>query len=116
MNKFNVQIDSVDESYPCSSEQTLLMGMEKLGKRGIPVGCRGGGCGVCKVHITSGDFRCKKMSRAHVSADEEQQGHVLACRCHPLSDITLTVTGKMKAAVLRNEDRSSTTRGVEDGN
>ena len=29
----------------------LLRGMERLGRRGIPVGCRGGGCGVCKVQV-----------------------------------------------------------------
>lgn len=112
---FTIQIDSLDETYRSSSEQTLLAGMERLGKRGIPVGCRGGGCGVCKVHITKGDYSCKKMSRAHVSAEEQQDGYVLACRCRPLSDIELTVIGKMKAAVLGNKDKPSGASAVPGG-
>ena len=104
MSSYKVEIDSLSESYDCSSEQTLLAGMEKLGKRGIPVGCRGGGCGVCKVHIDSGEYAKKKMSRAHISLAEESDGYVLACRCYPQSDIQLTVIGKMQKAVLGTAD------------
>lgn len=100
MAMFTIQIESLGESYRNSDEQTLLAGMERLGKRGIPVGCRGGGCGVCKVHITEGRYRCRKMSRVHVTAEEEAAGYVLACRCRPLSDIRLAVVGKMKSAVF----------------
>ena len=115
MTMYTVQIESLGESYPNSSEQTLLAGMERLGRRGIPVGCRGGGCGVCKVHITAGEYRCKKMSRAHVTAEEEAQGIVLACRCQPLSDIELSVVGKMKAAVFGNKDKPPTAEAAGGG-
>ena len=100
MPMYEIHIDQLDQPYQTSSEQTLLAGMERLGKRGIPVGCRGGGCGVCKVRINQGDYYCKKMSRAHVSVEEQEQGYVLACRCLPRSDIRLTVVGKMQKAVL----------------
>lgn len=101
---YQIHIDVLNESFSSSSEQTLLSGMESLGKRGIPVGCRGGGCGVCKVRINKGRYRTKKMSRAHVSAEEEQQGYVLACRCMALSDLQLTVVGKMKKAVFGTDE------------
>jgi hypothetical protein len=39
------------------------------------------------------------MSRAVVSAEEEAEGTVLACRVRPASDIALTVIGKMKKSV-----------------
>ncbi len=113
---FTVQIESLGESYPNSSEQTLLAGMERLGRSGIPVGCRGGGCGVCKVHITEGRYSCKKMSRAHVTVEEQAKGYVLACRCQPLSDIRLTVVGKMKAAVFGDKQRPSPAGEAGDGN
>lgn len=100
MTLYRIHVDQLDEPYPTADDQTLLAGMERLGKRGIPVGCRGGGCGVCKVRIDQGDYRCKKMSRAQVTLEEERAGYVLACRCHPLSDIRLTVIGRMKKAVL----------------
>lgn len=96
---YRISIQEVGEAYPCGEGQTLLEGMERLGRKGIPVGCRGGGCGVCKVHITAGDYATRRMSRAQVSVEEEAAGYVLACRCRPQSDITLRVVGKMKAAV-----------------
>ena len=46
---YNVVIDETGERFRCSPQESLLVGMERLGKKGIPVGCRGGGCGVCKV-------------------------------------------------------------------
>ena len=98
---FTVTISDNAERYPCRPTQTLLAGMERLGRKGIPVGCRGGGCGMCKVHITAGEFTTRKMSRAHISAADEAAGIVLACRCTPQSDITLTVLGPMRKAVCK---------------
>ena len=89
-----VTIVETGEVYRCREDETLLAGMERLGKRGIPVGCRGGGCGVCKVQVEAGEY-----SRAYVSAEEEAAGIVLACRVKPLSDIRLAVLGKMKKNV-----------------
>ncbi|PQJ25025.1 ferredoxin, partial [Limnobacter sp. SAORIC-690] len=40
-----VAIQNTKEEYTCSSEDNLLKGMEQLNRKGIPVGCRGGGCG-----------------------------------------------------------------------
>ena len=45
--KFLVHIENSAETYLCASDQDLLRGMEALGRRGIPVGCRGGGCSFC---------------------------------------------------------------------
>lgn len=99
--KHTVKIEDTGEIYNCSVMQTLLQGMVQLGKKGIPVGCRGGGCGVCKVQITSGEYVKKKMSRAYVSELDEANNLVLACRCKPSSDISLKVVGKLHKAVTR---------------
>ncbi len=101
MIRHKVTIQDTGEFYDCSGDQTLLQGMERLGKRGIPVGCRGGGCGVCKVEIISGDYTKKKMSRACVTEQDESEHRVLACRCQPASNITLKVIGQFKKAVTR---------------
>lgn len=101
MNYYTVTIDETGETYRCGDEENLLVGMERLGKKGIPVGCRGGGCGVCKIAIVSGDVRKKVMSREYVSAEEEAAGTVLACRVLPTSDIRLRVIGKMQKNVCR---------------
>ena len=96
-----VTLEDDGSSYRCADTLTLLEGMEQLGKKGIPAGCRGGGCGVCKVQVLSGAFTKRVMSRAHVSEQEEAQGCVLACRVRPTSAIALRVIGSMKKNVCR---------------
>ncbi|WP_097459472.1 2Fe-2S iron-sulfur cluster binding domain-containing protein [Mangrovitalea sediminis] len=98
---YTVSLSDTGESYPCSDEQNLLRAMEALGRKGIPVGCRGGGCGVCKIRVGEGRIRALKMSRAHVTAEEEAEGVVLACRAFPLSDLRLAVIGKMRKNLCR---------------
>lgn len=97
----SVLITDTGETYSTSIDDTLLKGMEKLGRRGIPVGCRGGGCGVCKVRILSGEVRKGRMSRDKLSEEEEAAGCVLACRVWAESDVTLAVIGQMGKAVRR---------------
>lgn len=95
----NVTVTMVQtgERFACAPGQSLLAAMAKLGRRGIPVGCLNGGCGVCKVRVLRGEVsRLGPVSRAHVSAGEEGAGYSLACRLAPLSDVELEVTGKMQ--------------------
>jgi ferredoxin len=98
---YNVLIEETGETFRCSPAESLLVGMERLGKKGIPVGCRGGGCGVCKIEITAGTYVKRVMSREYVSVEDEAAGRVLACRVRPTSDISLKVLGKMAKNVCR---------------
>ena len=102
-----ITIEDTGETYKCDERISLLVGMENLGKKGIPVGCRGGGCGVCKIEIVSGTYTTRVMSRDHISEAEEAQGIVLACRVRPTSPITLRVLGKMKKNVCRPVEAAS---------
>lgn len=101
MQKFNVLIEDTGEQFACAETRSLLEGMAALGRKGIPVGCRNGGCGVCRVAIVSGDFATGRMSRACVSEADEREGRVLACRTRPQSDIRLVALGPLKRAVCR---------------
>lgn len=74
--------------------------MVRLGRKGIPVGCVNGGCGVCKISVCAGSVRkVGAMSRAHVSAEEEARGVCLACRVSPLQGVEVEVVGKLKKAL-----------------
>jgi ferredoxin len=95
----NIIITDTGEVYKCRETQHLLAGMSQLGKKGIPVGCRGGGCGVCKIYILKGIYQTKKMSRERITEQQEESGMVLACRVFPLSDIHLQVLGHLNKAV-----------------
>jgi len=101
LERHDVLIADTGETYRCPDTRSLLEGMEALGRRGIPVGCRNGGCGVCKVIVESGTYSARVMSREHVSEEDEAAGRVLACRVRPTSPIRLHVIGKMKKSVCR---------------
>lgn len=97
---YPVKLLQTGEVYACLGGETMLQGMARLGKRGIPAGCLGGGCGVCKVRIQSGKVHITgPMSRAHVSIEEEAQGICLACRVTPAGGVEIEVVGKMKKAL-----------------
>jgi ferredoxin len=101
LSYFVITIEDTGETYRCASTESVLDGMARLGKKGIPVGCRGGGCGVCKVQIVEGTYQARAMSREHVSETDQAERRVLACRVKPTSDIRLRVLGQMKKAVFR---------------
>lgn len=90
-----ISIDSTGESFACAEDVHLLEAMEMSRCHGIPVGCRNGGCGACKVLVTSGSYQTRKMNRAVLSADEEAEGRVLACKTYPRSDIVVHVLGRV---------------------
>jgi ferredoxin len=105
---FTVNITNTNEDFRCAPAQTLLCAMEALDRKGIPIGCRGGGCGICKVRIDAGRVHSDTMSRACVSAKEEGQGFVLACRAHPESDLTVTAVDRLARCIERSLTRRPT--------
>jgi ferredoxin len=113
--KHRVLIEGTGERFACAPQQNLLRGMEQLGLRGIPVGCRGGGCGICKVRVTEGSFRVDKMSRSCVSEAEQAEGVALACRLYPDSDLQIQVLGKMIKAMQRAQERTSCAQELDSG-
>lgn len=92
----NVIISSSGERFSCSAEQHLLQGMQtvRLGVpmlKAIPVGCRGGGCGICRIRVLAGKYEARKMSRKHIPLEHQANGVVLACRVYPQSDLEIEV-------------------------
>jgi 3-phenylpropionate/trans-cinnamate dioxygenase ferredoxin reductase subunit len=100
--KVTVCVAQTGETYACAADESLLRGMLRLGRKGIPAGCVNGGCGVCKVRIVEGSVRALgPVSRAHVSADEEDAGLTLACRVAPACAVTIEVAGKLERPFSR---------------
>ena len=100
-----VEIAGSGRCYPCAPGQNLLRAMEVLGQRGIPAGCRGGGCGVCKVRIEAGRYHAGKMSRTCLTEAEERDGLVLACKTYPDSDIRLRPVALLQRCLDRQRQR-----------
>ncbi len=96
VERFPIQVEGSGEASGHAGER-VLVSLERAQGFGqlknlpvrLPVGCRRGGCGVCRVRVTAGDYRSDKMSRAHVSEEEEAAGLTLACCIYPLSALSL---------------------------
>lgn len=95
MPSHSVTIENTGETFRCGEDVNVLAAMEQSCCHGIPVGCRNGGCGACKVRITAGPFVTRKMNRAVVCAEEEAQGCVLACKTYPRGDIGVHALGRV---------------------
>lgn len=89
MTTFAIQVGA-NPPFPCPGDERVLIAMERAGRHDIPVGCRGGGCGLCKVQVETGSYSTGRMSRAHISIADEAARIALACRIFPASDLRLT--------------------------
>lgn len=94
--KYTISLVDTGEDYFCREDQHLLQGMQnyQIGKAmldTIPVGCRGGGCGICRIRILNGEYEAKKMSRKHITEEQQALGIVLACRIYPRADLGIEV-------------------------
>ncbi|BDH46522.1 hybrid-cluster NAD(P)-dependent oxidoreductase [Salmonella enterica subsp. enterica serovar Choleraesuis] len=65
---------------------TLLAAMES-NKVPVTVACRAGVCGCCKTRVMEGKYHV--TSTMTLSEQEIADGYVLACSCHPESDLVL---------------------------
>ena len=80
-NRFLIKLVEMEEEFYCNADQTVLNAMIALGRKGIPSGCHGGGCGVCKIEVTKGRYRNLVLSRAHVTEEEEKNGLYWLAEC-----------------------------------
>lgn len=77
--------------------ETLLEGLFRAGYA-YRVGCRRGGCGVCKVDLVDGEVSYRHtIAEAVLSPEERAAGGCLSCRAVPLGDVTIA----LRADVLR---------------
>lgn len=98
---YQVHLDDLNLDFPCNARQNVLECMIGAGKKGIQVGCRGGGCGVCKVEVLAGEYDVRPMSKAHIDDEALAQRRVLACCIRPRSDLSLKVIGRLAKPLNR---------------
>ena len=115
--RFRVTIEACDESFDCNAGEDVLSAMRNSLCRQIPVGCCNGGCGACRISISSGTYTTRKMSRAVISESDEAARCVLACRTVPLSDLQVRVLGRMwppqTTATTKSSDEAVATAQAE---
>lgn len=84
---FEIRIEGEAGTFSCRADQPVLIAMRAAGKMGLPVGCRSGGCGICRIKIAEGDTRTGYMSSAYISPEDKAAGFALACRVYPQSNL-----------------------------
>jgi len=87
---YQINIQGTNQVFACKEDDFLFDAMVRSGSGPFHYGCCGGGCGVCKMKIVSGKYSIeKKMSRAHVTEDEQGNDIVLICCVKPRSDLEI---------------------------
>jgi ferredoxin len=84
-----VRVVGSDREIVCAPDQDVLNAAIRAGVNWLKIGCRGGGCGICRVIVRSGDYSAGKMAKQHVAAGENGERYALACRIYPVSDLTI---------------------------
>lgn len=93
---YRVRLENTGQTIVCRAGESVLAALIRTGTKGVSVGCRGGGCGVCKVAVLSGQIgSTKPMSRSRVSEADELARRVLACCVYPQSDIEVCAIGQL---------------------
>ncbi|MFP3042478.1 2Fe-2S iron-sulfur cluster-binding protein [Treponema primitia] len=87
---WQVSVPETGKSFSCREDESVFAAMIRARTGPVSCGCAGGGCGACRVRISSGEWIAfKTMSAAHVSEDDKKEGIVLLCCVQPRSDLTV---------------------------
>ena len=69
--------------------ETVLKALSRAGLK-YRIGCKRGGCGVCKVQLVLGEVRYERpVADSVLSDDERVEGICLSCRAVPITNIAI---------------------------
>jgi len=83
----------------CGPDQTVLTAILRSGAS-VMFGCRGGGCGTCKMRLISGRVDHGRCSAAILPQEERESGWILSCQARPRSDLSVELTAANKYRLL----------------
>jgi len=88
--QYQIEVKDTGARFACGENEYILAAMQRARCVPIHYGCFGGGCGVCKRKVVDGAVHAvKRMSREHVTPEEERQGVALICCIQPRGDVVL---------------------------
>lgn len=104
MDQHSISVEGSEARFACGEGESVLAAMLRAGREAaIEVGCRSGGCGVCRVEVLEGRYSTGAMSGAEVTPECRARGVALACQLFPESDLRVRAVGK-RAAKASNEE------------
>ena len=91
MGAYTITVAPLGEAIACRPGETVLSAILRSGAT-VAFGCRGGGCGTCKMRLLSGRMNHGRCSAAVLPAEEKREGAFLSCQAQPLSDLAVELT------------------------
>ena len=89
MPTLTVQPDGV--SVDLAPDETIFEGLRRHGYA-YRIGCRRGGCAICKVDLLAGEVEYNRPVAEKVLTDDERAaGTCLSCRAVAVTDLTITL-------------------------
>ena len=85
---FKVQLAPDGRSFDAPANLSLLKAAELAGLTLLTSSCRNGTCRTCICRLSSGQVNYR-IEWPGLSAEEKQEGYLLPCVAHPLSDLVI---------------------------
>jgi CDP-4-dehydro-6-deoxyglucose reductase len=92
---YTITLSPIGDTVECRREETVLSAILRSDAK-VVFGCRGGGCGTCKMHLISGRVDLGRCSAAVLTEEEKENGAFLSCQARALSDLTIELTATNK--------------------
>ena len=87
---FTITLTPVGQTIACGPDDTVLTAI--LRGANVMYGCRGGGCGTCKMRLTAGHVEHGRCSVAVLPEEDKAGGWFLSCQARPLADLTIELS------------------------
>lgn len=91
VESYAITLSPIGDTVVCRPDQTVLSAILQSGAK-VVFGCRGGGCGTCKMRLISGTVDHGRCSAAVLREEEKENGSFLSCQARALSDLTVELT------------------------
>ena len=86
-----IRVQPGPEVVPVRQGETILEGLYRAGYA-YRIGCRRGGCGVCKVDLLDGEVTYNRtVAETVLTPQERADGTCLSCRAVPDGEITIAL-------------------------
>lgn len=89
MSNWAIRIEPEGKVIHAEPGESLLSALRRGAPGVLVVGCRGGGCGICKIKVVSGEVTLGVCSVSELPHEERAEGMVLACKAIPQSDLVV---------------------------
>jgi ferredoxin len=97
---FTITLTPVGQTITCGAEDTVLTAILRSGAS-VMFGCRGGGCGTCKMRLAAGHVEHGRCSVAVLPPEDRAGGWFLSCQARPLADLTVELSPANRYRVRR---------------